>query len=424
MKRTLSIILAAVLLLSVFTALPTATSAATITRIDDFHFAINPNYLALKSNRTAGAWMNALMASHNGVGYGVSAAADTEGWKVDDVWGIYDDTLGRRLNDNEYPDLSHNNWLRVAVSLTDPENYAFNGNRSYTFPAYVNGLRQGGSPMDTYGRVDIRLYSYAYVPSVAFTVKEPMFGDQCSKYVPAVDTTMPFMLSSRIQITNWYWADVDPYTHWMEEVTSFTDPDADYAIVIEFTTGDGYFFGMQGTVTVNGEEAAFSQHGDSESGKTITRTSYSVPLGYTVSGKFTSYLNSSDATFISLVQNGEIKYTTNGYGKNEISYTIPGVAPGDYLLRVSKINHVSRDYAITVSGNTTQNVEICPKGDVDNDGEVSGIDAMLAYREARAKSVDIDDYAIKCADVDGEEGVSGTDVMLIFRQARGKNSLF
>ena len=78
-KKALSIILAAVLLLSVFTVLPMAASATTVTRIDEFRFAANPNYLALKSNRTAGAWLNNLKESYNGVGYGVSAAADTEG---------------------------------------------------------------------------------------------------------------------------------------------------------------------------------------------------------------------------------------------------------------------------------------------------------------------------------------------------------
>ena len=34
---------------------------------------------------------------------------------------------------------------------------------------------------------------------------------------------------------------------------------------------------------------------------------------------------------------------------NSASYEIPGVEPGDYVLKVSKPNHVSRSYQITVN---------------------------------------------------------------------------
>ena len=145
--------------------------------------------------------------------------------------------------------------------------------------------------------------------------------------------------------------------------------------------------------------------------------------GSTVSGSYTSYIDSYQATKIELLQNDTVKYATASSG-NSGSYSIPNVANGEYTLRVSKKNHVDRDYDITVSGNKTQDVKICPKGDIDGDGEVSGTDTMLAYRKARGKSVDLDDYALRCAEVDGDDGISGTDVMLIYRQARGKNSLF
>ena len=60
------------------------------------------------------------------------AAAETEGWKVNSVAGIYDGTEGRMLKNSDYPDLSHDNWLRVEVAITDPDNYVFNGNRNHT----------------------------------------------------------------------------------------------------------------------------------------------------------------------------------------------------------------------------------------------------------------------------------------------------
>jgi len=60
------------------------------------------------------------------------AAAETEGWKVNSIAGVYDGTEKRMLRSGDYPDLSHDNLLRVEVALTDPDNYVFNGNRNHT----------------------------------------------------------------------------------------------------------------------------------------------------------------------------------------------------------------------------------------------------------------------------------------------------
>lgn len=273
MKRTLSILLAAVMLLAV---LPMAAQAATITRIDEFRFAANPNAMALSDTKTVGAWLNTLENSDNGIGKGVMAAADAEGWKVDEIWGVYDSTEDRLLKSDEYADLSHTNWLRVCVKLTDPENFAFNGDKSHTYTTYVNGISQGGAPLDIYSCIDIHLNKYAVIATAAFTVAKPQFGDQCSNYVPKVGG-MAFGQAQYIKILSYSWCIVDPYTSWPEECTSFSDAEADYALILEFTTEQGYYFGQTGTVKVNGEEIEFSQHGDGE-GNTVTRFKYHVSV--------------------------------------------------------------------------------------------------------------------------------------------------
>ena len=149
---------------------------------------------------------------------------------------------------------------------------------------------------------------------------------------------------------------------------------------------------------------------------------------YSITGSATSYLEASDNTSIMLSKKSGEDYAFQGtrtISGNSGSYSFTGLSNGQYKLSVRKNNHVTREYSVTILlGNKTQDVTICPKGDIDGDGEVSGTDTMLAYRMARGKSVDLDEYALACAEVDGEDGISGTDVMLIYRQARGKHSLF
>lgn len=94
----MSLLLVAILL---FSALPLSTTASTVTRIDEFRFAANPNAIALRPNETVAVWMNNLKNANNGIGKGVMAAADTEGWKVNSIAGIYDGTEGRMLRNSE-----------------------------------------------------------------------------------------------------------------------------------------------------------------------------------------------------------------------------------------------------------------------------------------------------------------------------------
>ena len=81
--------------------------------------------------------------------------------------------------------------------------------------------------------------------------------------------------------------------------------------------------------------------------------------------------------------------------------------------------------AVTVTGNKTQDVEICPIGDANNDGFVKANDAMTAYRHAQGKTMITDEYKFKCANVaDDDDYVKANDAMKIYRQAQGKHSLF
>lgn len=144
--------------------------------------------------------------------------------------------------------------------------------------------------------------------------------------------------------------------------------------------------------------------------------------GFTVSGSFTSYLNKPGVT-IELLQNGE-QIDSVGYQDDTGNYSFTNVAAGNYILRVSKTNHATRDYAITVSGDTTQNVKICPMGDVSGDGKVTTKDSSMAFQKVQGK-LDLDAYQIKCGDVvKNDNKITSNDVSRIFQHAQGKSSLW
>lgn len=149
-----------------------------------------------------------------------------------------------------------------------------------------------------------------------------------------------------------------------------------------------------------------------------------VASGSTVSGSITSYLNDSfpEAKVTVTLTGTDNNFTASGDAFTT-EYSFADVPAGSYKLSVAKDYHVTREYEITVSEDTTQDVVINPTGDIDGDGVVSGTDAMLAYRCARGKT-SFEGYVFDCADVDGDKQISATDTMLIYRQARGKQSLF
>ena len=126
------------------------------------------------------------------------------------------------------------------------------------------------------------------------------------------------------------------------------------------------------------------------------------PAGSAVSGSITSYLDAQGDIAVELIQNDAVAYSTIVTG-NTVSYSIADVANGDYTLRISKENHVTRDYAITVSGDTVQDVKICPIGDVSQDGRITSKDYAMANAHVQ-KTDTLTGYQFKCGDVVRNDG--------------------
>lgn len=105
--------------------------------------------------------------------------------------------------------------------------------------------------------------------------------------------------------------------------------------------------------------------------------------GVSVSGTVTSFNSDTDDVTIQLFVEdaSEATYTVTVKG-NTAEYSIEGVAVGTYTMKVMKLNHVTREYTITVSaGNVTQDVEIYLMGDVDLNGniDVNDVNIMRQY---------------------------------------------
>ena len=145
--------------------------------------------------------------------------------------------------------------------------------------------------------------------------------------------------------------------------------------------------------------------------------------GVAVSGKLTSYNPNNPAT-VELLQNGAVKYTAT-IAKTTASYSIAGVLPGTYTMKVMKQNHVTREYTVTVgSSNVTQDVKIHLKGDIDGNGTVTTMDYMRVNSHAKGITL-LTDYALKCADVVGTDGkVTTMDAMRVNAHARGTAKLW
>ena len=94
-------------------------------------------------------------------------------------------------------------------------------------------------------------------------------------------------------------------------------------------------------------------------------------------------------------------------------------------MRVSKQNHVTREYTITVGAEAvTQDVKIHLMGDVNGDGKITMLDCIRTNSHARGISL-LTGYELQCADVMGADGrVTMTDAIRINAHARGTAKLW
>ena len=145
-------------------------------------------------------------------------------------------------------------------------------------------------------------------------------------------------------------------------------------------------------------------------------------LGVSISGGITSYLTDGDVT-VELLQGGEVVHSVVVYGKT-VEYRFDSVMAGVYTLRVSKDNHVIREYELVVGdSNMTMDAKICPIGDVTGDGNVNIKDFQRLLRHVN-KTNPLTDYELACGDVTGDGVCNIKDFQCLLRHVNKTNPLF
>ncbi len=152
-----------------------------------------------------------------------------------------------------------------------------------------------------------------------------------------------------------------------------------------------------------------------------------------ITGQASSFLDGDATVTIELWKSGsaEADYSTAVSGgtqsgnKYTTAYNFTNIPAGSYTMKVSKANHVTREYTVTVgTGAVTQDVEINLSGDINGDGKVTTLDFGKVNSHARGVS-QLTGYELKCADVTGTDGkVTTADAGRINAHARGVSKLW
>jgi hypothetical protein len=156
---------------------------------------------------------------------------------------------------------------------------------------------------------------------------------------------------------------------------------------------------------------------------TLTLSYKEAPKLQTLSGKVTSSSKVSGDVTMELWIDGDMvpAYTTT---TSNGSYTFKDVVIGDYILTVSKNNHLTREYALTLGEQPlTQDVKICLKGDVTGDGQINVGDVARLYAHIKGGTKLTDEYVLLCANANGGSLNIG-DVATIYAHVKGSKMLF
>ena len=138
--------------------------------------------------------------------------------------------------------------------------------------------------------------------------------------------------------------------------------------------------------------------------------------GVTVSGMVTSFGKESEQTTVQLFPVGSetpaFSVTLTG---THAMYSFEGVEAGTYTMKVSKANHVTREYTVVVGNSPIPlDAKIHLKGDINGDGEITSKDKKLLYNYVNDPTKPTTDYEWKVADIDGNGDITSKDKKLLY----------
>ena len=269
-------------------------------------------------------------------------------------------------------------------------------------------------------------------------IQEPKAGDRPAAFA---DYEKPTSLPSNMKVLSMQWRKTDNAQTPMKKYDKFEVGKSyilDLRIGFEGGEEMGYVYPKNNrNFKVNGKSVnAWMEYDDNTDGHVWQMyDSYKVvdpnAVG-TLSGTVKSFGSATDPVTVQLFKSGSsaAAYNTTVKG-NSASYTISGVAAGTYTMKVSKKNHVTREYSVTVStGTKTQNAEIWLSGDVNADGNRDMTDVVQICRRFNGITSVFDKgdsgtkaYRLKVANVYSDNSLDTTDFSQILRYYNGKSSV-
>ncbi|MGM9601293.1 MAG: dockerin type I repeat-containing protein, partial [Faecousia sp.] len=339
---------------------------------------------------------------------------------------------------NEDGTFKYNTTYKVAISVALDEGtagrlapYTFKTS-VYTGTVYEDAIMH----YDTSGAPTDAVYAYPK------TATEPLTKYEATFTAKAGDNGLTFPLdpapsnaANHFALSSFGFKDAETGSY---VGTNLLEDGKSYIFEVTFKAEDGYVFkNGDFTVTFNGETVSDVEIYGVDNYVDIT---YPFTLGggsgtgVTVSGTATSFNSETDDVIIQLIESGasEAAYETIVHG-NSASYSIAGVAPGTYTMKVMKTKHAPREYTVIVgTSDVTQNAEIWLYGDVTADGLVNSTDATQINRYFSGKTSvfgskdsDTESYRLIVADVYSKDNtINATDATQIKRHFSGKSSVF
>ncbi len=145
----------------------------------------------------------------------------------------------------------------------------------------------------------------------------------------------------------------------------------------------------------------------------------------TVQGLLKTFGDSENEITIELIKTDETEaiYFAKVFG-NSSEFSIGSVEVGEYILRVSKANHVTREYSVTVGEEDVElDIQLNLIGDLNGDGKVNTLDVARANAHTRG-TASLAGYEFACVDVNGDGKVNTLDVAKMNGHAKGVSSLW
>ena len=328
-------------------------------------------------------------------------------------------------NEKINPDYTY----RIKLVGTGKQGMSFrNGPWQYdhTFDYYVNTcvkLRMNNTVGDFADYTDAPYDTASQAYTIELTPEPDVFeydylslgapypwAGECPKFNNNQITGLP----GGVTVRNYSWFDVESGAR-LGKNTPFA-AGRSYRFEVILDCGEGYYLAYPEELDayVNGNKALATEAAGNGVALTVE---YSLAVSSGLHGLVVSFLDGSDVT-VALFADGSAQpqYTTTvpagekSGGKYTAVYDIPSVAAGTYTVQVSKKNHVTREYTVTVGGDVkTLNTEIWLLGDVNGDGRVNAMDCTRLLMHVNRSKLLTDAYALKCADVNGDSRVNAMD---------------